>query len=149
MIHGLGQGQTGKCSKCVSECVFLCVVLFKPRLAGVQSWWYGRLGKEEMLGPSRLILPTLRPLYPPFTVAGHITASCCGHGMAASEARWRARTLAPGNAFTMGVWARVVFNQPYEESKKSWQLLSKLGPTPQAMSNTIDHFSFDLNVLSI
>ena len=25
----------------------------------MQSWWYGRLGKQEIVGPSRLILPTL------------------------------------------------------------------------------------------
>lgn len=67
-------------SKSVS--VFLFLVLFKLRPAGVQSWWYGRLGKQEIAGPSRLILPTL-PL------AWHISASCCGHGVAASEARWR------------------------------------------------------------
>lgn len=64
-------------------CVFLCVMLFKLRPSGVQSWWYGRLGKQEIVGPSRLILPTL-PL------SWLSTASCCGHGMAASEARWRA-----------------------------------------------------------
>lgn len=122
-----------QCSKCVSECVFLCVWCYLSRVGGM-----ARLGKEEMLGPSRLIL---RP--PSLTVAGHITASCCGHGTAASEARWRARTLAPGSAFTMCVWARVVFNQPYEESKKSWQLLSRRGPTTQAVSYTIYHPSSD------
>lgn len=72
------------------ECVFcvrvsVCEMLFKRRPAGVQSWWYGRLGKQEIVGPSRLILPTL-PL------SWHSAASCCGHGMAASEARWRALT---------------------------------------------------------
>lgn len=56
MIHCLGQGQAGKA---VSLCVFLCMVLFKLRPAGVQSWWYGCLGKQEIAGPSRLILPTL------------------------------------------------------------------------------------------
>lgn len=41
----------------VSASVFSCVALFKPRPAGVQSWWYGRLGKQEIVGPSRLISP--------------------------------------------------------------------------------------------
>lgn len=64
----------------------------------MQSWWYGCLGKQEIVGPSTLILPTL-----------HLTTSCCGHRMVASDwARWRAWTVqtpfkkaGPGTTFTV------------------------------------------------
>lgn len=59
------------------------------------SRWYGRLGKQEIVGPSRLILPTLPPL------SWHTAASCCGHGTAASEARWRPWTLKLGTTFRL------------------------------------------------
>ncbi len=85
--------------KCVCECVW-CYLSW-GRL--VCSRWYGRLGKQEIVGPSRLILPTLPRSW-------HFTASCCGHGMAASETRWRAWTLLPGTTFTMRVWVCNVSN---------------------------------------
>ena len=115
-------------------CVFLSVVLFTLRTAGEQGWWYGRLGKQETAGPSRLILPTL-PL------CWHITASCCGHGMAASEARWRAQTLVPGTAFTyygclccvqLTIWS----------NREVMAAGNRPRPTLQAISYRPDHFIY-------
>lgn len=78
--------------KCVCVCFRVWCYLSRGRLVcrvgGTQ-----RLGKQEIVGPSRLILPTL-------LLSWHIAASCCGHGMAASEARWRAWTSVPGTTFT-------------------------------------------------
>lgn len=72
------------CHKCVvCVCLWWCVMLFKQRLAAAPGWWYGRLGKQEIAGPSGLILPAL-------LLSWLRTTSCCEDGMAASEARWRA-----------------------------------------------------------
>lgn len=69
---------------CVYVILWWCVMLFKWRLAVAQGWWYGRLGKQEIVGPSGLISPTR-------LLSWLKTASCCEHAMVASEARWRAR----------------------------------------------------------
>lgn len=49
----------------------------------MQSWRYGRLSKQEIVGLSGLISPT-------HLLSWLRTASCCEYAMAASEARWRA-----------------------------------------------------------
>lgn len=101
--------------KCVLCACFYVRCYLSRGPAGVQGWWYGRLAKQEIAGPSRLILPTL-PL------AWLSAPSCCGHGMAASEARWRARTSVPDRAWCVCFFMMCLFDLSYERREKRWRL---------------------------